>query len=49
MTHEINLVKVLADRVCFINNGKIVEEGNTVEVLENPQNMELKHFLQSEI
>ncbi len=49
VTHEINLVKVLADRVCFINNGKIVEEGNTVEVLENPQNMELKHFLQSEI
>ena len=49
VTHEISLVKVLADRVYFISDSKIREEGKTSEILENPKSEELKHFLQSEI
>lgn len=49
VTHEINLLKALSDRVYFINNGKIVEEGNTNEIIENPKTEELKHFISSTI
>lgn len=45
VTHELNLLKELADRVCFLNNGKIVEEGKTNDIFENPKTNELKNFL----
>lgn len=49
VTHEINLIKTIADKVCFLNNGKIIEEGKTNEVIERPKTDELKHFLNSTI
>ena len=49
VTHEINLLHNLADRVCFLNDGKIIEKGKTKDILENPKTEELKHFLQNVI
>lgn len=49
VTHEINLVKALADRVYFMSGGRIIEEGKTNVILDNPNTLELKHFLQNEI
>lgn len=46
VTHELSLVKMIADRVYFLNNGRITEEGKTLDILEHPKSEELKHFLE---
>ena len=35
ITHDLGLVKRLANRVCVMKNGKIVEDGLVSEVFEN--------------
>ena len=39
--------KAVADRVVFIDGGKIVEEGRPQEVFDNPKTERLKRFLQT--
>ena len=36
ITHDLGLVKRLANRVCVMKNGKIVEHGLVSAVFENP-------------
>ncbi len=45
VTHEIEFAKEVADRVIFMADGVIVEEGTPTQVIENPQNERTKAFL----
>lgn len=46
VTHEIAFAREVADRVLFLDGGKIVEEGKAKEVLTNPQHPRTRDFLQ---
>lgn len=37
ITHEINIVKLLCERMCVIDEGKIIEIGHVKEIFENPK------------
>lgn len=45
VTHEMGFAKEVADRVFFMDNGSIIEEGTAEEVFENPKNQRTKDFL----
>jgi polar amino acid transport system ATP-binding protein len=45
VTHEIAFAREVADRVVFMFNGIIVEEGPAKEVIDHPQSDRLKAFL----
>lgn len=45
VTHEMGFAKEVADRVIFMDEGIIVEEGTPKEVLENPQMDRTQDFL----
>ncbi len=47
VTHEMGFAKEVADRVIFMNDGVIVEEGTPEEIFENPKTDRLKAFLNS--
>ncbi len=47
VTHEMGFAKEVADRVVFMADGNIVEEGAPAEIFSNPQNPRTKQFLQS--
>lgn len=44
-THEMGFATQVADEVCFLKDGHILERGTAKEVLENPQLPETKDFL----
>lgn len=45
VTHEIGFAKEVADRVLFMDEGRIVEEAAGAEFFNNPQNERTKQFL----
>ena len=45
VTHEINFARNVSDRVCFMDQGIILEEGPAREVIDNPKNERTKQFL----
>ncbi len=45
VTHEMGFAREVADRVLFIDEGVVVEEGTPGEVFGNPQNQRTKDFL----
>ncbi|MDX2678094.1 amino acid ABC transporter ATP-binding protein [Streptomyces sp. NY05-11A] len=45
VTHEIGFAREVADRVVFIDGGKIVEQGPPGEVLDNPRHERTRDFL----
>ena len=45
VTHEIEFAKNVADRIIFMADGYIVEEGSATEVIDNPQNERTQSFL----
>ncbi len=45
VTHEMGFAREVADRVLFIDEGIIMEEGPPEEVFENPKSPRLKDFL----
>ena len=47
VTHEIGFAKDVADRVLFIADGKICEQGTPEELFGNPQQERTKDFLNS--
>ena len=47
VTHEMGFAKEVADRVIFMADGEIIEEGTPSEVFDNPKNPRLVSFLQS--
>lgn len=44
-THEMGFAKQVADEVCFLEHGRILEWGKPEEILENPKKPETKEFL----
>ncbi|MDO5785470.1 MAG: amino acid ABC transporter ATP-binding protein [Eubacteriales bacterium] len=46
VTHEIDFARAVSDRVIFMADGYIVEEGTPECVLDNPQNPRTRAFLQ---
>ena len=49
VTHEMGFAKEVADRVIFMNNAKIVEEGTPDEIFNHPKSDRLKAFLSAMI
>ena len=45
VTHEMNFARDVADRVIFMDNGVVVEEGNAYDLITNPQKERTKRFL----
>ena len=45
VTHEMNFAKQVADRVLFMDDGQILEEGTPEHFFTNPQNPRCKDFL----
>ena len=48
ITHDLGIVRKMADRVCVMHQGSIVERGKTTEIFENPRNDYTKHLIGSE-
>ena len=45
VTHEMGFAREVGDRVVFMADGYIVEEGNPRDVINNPQHQRTKDFL----
>ena len=45
VTHEMSFARQVADRVVFMDNGKIAEEGSPENIFDNPVNEHLQSFL----
>jgi len=45
VTHEMQFAREVAQRVCFLHAGKIVEQGPAEQVLTNPQHARTQDFL----
>lgn len=45
VTHEMRFALDVADRVIFMDQGKIIEEGSPKELFSNPKNIRTKQFL----
>ena len=45
VTHEMRFARGVADRVVFMADGSIVEEGPPGIIFENPQDLRLQRFL----
>jgi microcin C transport system ATP-binding protein len=48
ITHDLGIVRKMADRVCVMTNGEIVERGMTHDIFASPQHPYTKHLLASE-
>ncbi|ALK08163.1 methionine ABC transporter ATP-binding protein [Blastochloris viridis] len=47
ITHEMNVVKSIADRVAVLDQGRVVEQGSTFEVFAHPRHDTTKSFVGS--
>lgn len=45
VSHEMNFARAFANKVIFMNDGKIIEEGTPNEIFDNPKSERLKSFL----
>lgn len=45
VTHEMGFAREVGNRVIFIDDGQIIEQGSPQELFDNPQNPRLKDFL----
>ena len=45
ISHDINVVRKIADSVCVMSNGEIIEKGKTLNIFKNPQKPETKALL----
>ncbi len=48
ITHDLGIVRKMADRVCVMTKGQIVEQGPVAEVFDRPQHSYTQHLLSAE-
>jgi microcin C transport system ATP-binding protein len=48
ITHDLGIVRKMADRVYVMNNGQIVEEGRTADLFANPKHPYTRHLISAE-
>jgi microcin C transport system ATP-binding protein len=48
ITHDLGIVRRIADRVCVMTGGRIVETGPTKAIFDNPQHDYTRHLLTAE-
>ena len=48
ITHDLGIVRNMADRVCVMNDGLIVEQGDVKQVFDSPAHVYTQHLLASE-
>ena len=48
ITHDLGIVRKMADRVCVMTKGQIVEQGPVDEVFDRPQHSYTQHLLSAE-
>jgi microcin C transport system ATP-binding protein len=48
ITHDLGIVRKMADRVCVMNNGEIVERGTMADIFAAPKHPYTKHLIASE-
>ncbi|SNS36369.1 ABC transporter ATP-binding protein [Antarctobacter heliothermus] len=48
ITHDLGIVRKIADRVCVMKDGEIVEQGKTSEIFANPQHPYTQMLLSAE-
>ncbi len=48
ITHDLNIVRRFADRVCVMQGGEIVEQGPTAQIFSDPQHPYTKKLLSAE-
>jgi microcin C transport system ATP-binding protein len=48
ITHDLGVVRKIADRVCVMQGGRIVEHGATEQIFGNPQHEYTRHLLSAE-
>ena len=48
ITHDLGIVQKMADRVCVMNQGEIVEHGPTAQIFETPSHDYTRHLLDAE-
>jgi microcin C transport system ATP-binding protein len=48
ITHDLGIVRKVADRVCVMTQGEIVEQGTVVDVFDRPQHPYTRHLLSAE-
>jgi polar amino acid transport system ATP-binding protein len=49
VTHELGFAYHVSDRVVFLNNGLILEQGTAEEVILNPQQENTRQFINSHV
>ena len=47
ITHDLSIIPHLAHRVAVMRNGVIVEQGNTEQLMTNPQQEYTRHLLEA--
>jgi polar amino acid transport system ATP-binding protein len=45
-THEMGFAREIADRVCFLDEGVVLEEGPPEQIFSTPQEPRTQQFLQ---
>jgi len=45
VTHEMGFARQVADRVMFIDEGLVIEEGSPAEIFDNPREERTQRFL----
>jgi microcin C transport system ATP-binding protein len=48
ITHDLGIVRAIADRVCVMTHGKIVEQGKVADIFDQPQHPYTKKLLAAE-
>ena len=46
VTHEMGFARDVADRVCFLDEGRILEEGDPTRLFTKPEHLRTRRFLQ---
>ncbi len=48
ITHDLGIVRKMADQVCVMKDGEIVERGPTKDIFDHPKHAYTKHLIESE-